>query len=253
MNWADVLVSSDGTHHLFDGRPSYAARFDEVLKFRAPGLAPVRLAGSAWHIDLDANAAYERRFRRTFGFYEGLAAVVADDGWRHIRPDGIDICAERFAWCGNFQEGRCTVRDHDGRYRHITSSGDRAYPATWRYAGDYRDQIAVVQGDDGRSTHIDRDGRLVHGRWFLDLDVYHKGFARARDDAGWMHVDRAARPIYERRFANVEPFYNGQARVERWDGGLEVLGESGALLFELRPALGSECASSSSDRVGVAR
>jgi hypothetical protein len=68
--------------------------------------------------------------------------------------------------------------------------------------------LAVVQAQDGRSTHIDPGGRRVHGQWFLDLDGFHKGFARARDDAGWMHIDARGAPVYARRFAAVEPFYN---------------------------------------------
>ena len=109
-----------------------------------------------------------------------MAAVVAADGWHHIRPDSAAMYAERHAWCGNFQNGRCTVRAQDGRYLHITPAGAPAYDDRWQYAGDFRDGIAVVQGEHGRSTHIDRDGALVHGRWLVDLDVFHKGFARAR-------------------------------------------------------------------------
>lgn len=142
------------------------------------------------------------------------------------------------------------VREPDGDYLHITPAGAMAYAERFRYVGDFRDGIAVVQGEDGRSTHIDRNGGRVHGRWFLDLDVFHKGFARARDDDGWMHIDIAGNPRYTRRFAAVEPFYNGQARVERFDGGLEVIDETGFTLIELRPALRSEFAALSADMVG---
>jgi hypothetical protein len=96
------------------------------------------------------------------------------------------------------------------------------------------DGAAVVQGDDGCSTHIRPDGTVLHGRRYLDLGVFHKGFARARDKEGWMHVDSFGRPIYPRRFAMVEPFYNGQARVERMDGGLEVIAADGCTLVVLR-------------------
>ena len=77
---------------------------------------------------------------------------------------------------------------------------------------------------------------VIHGRWFVDLDVFHKGLARARDADGWTHIDRCGEPAYARRFAQVEPFYNGQAGVERDDGGLEVIDSTGAVLVELRPA-----------------
>ena len=180
------------------------------------------------------DSAYGHRFRRAFGFYEGLAAVTADDGWRHILSDGTELSTARYAWCGNFQSGLCTVRATSGEYFHIDSAGEPAYAERWRYAGDYRDGFAVVQRSDGLSTHIDRGGRTLHGRWFVDLDVFHKGYARARDDRGWFHVDEQGRPLYTRRFALVEPFYNGQARVETADGWLGVISEQGQPLLTLR-------------------
>lgn len=235
--WRAARVAPDGTHHLVHGEPMYAARFDEVLTFHAPGLAPVCALGEAWHINELGEPAYARRFVRTFGFYEGLAAVQGTDGWHHVHPDGRDLSSVRYAWCGNFQGGRCAVRSRDGLYHHLDVGGQAAYPQRYRYAGDFRDGVAVVQGEDGRSSHIDEAGRSLHPESYLDLDVFHKGFARARDEGGWMHVDEAGRPVYRRRFALVEPFYNGQARVERQDGGLEIISERGDNILELRPAL----------------
>ena len=253
MNPESWTIAQDGSHHVVDGVPAYGERFDEVLKFRAPGLAPVLRGAEAWHIGPDGGTAYDRRFRRTFGFYENYAAVIGQDGWRHIHPSGEDAYPQRYAWCGNFQEERCSVRDYSGLYFHVGYDGIPVYQKRWRYAGDYREGIAVVQAIDGRSTHIDAYGRQVHGQWFIDLDVFHKAFARARDEAGWTHVNRAGAPIYSRRFVAVEPFYNGQARVERFDGGLEVIHETGDSVVELRSSRRSEFASLSGDMVGFWR
>lgn len=232
--WRRATIAAGATHHEIDGIPLYDARFDEVLKFHEPGLAPARTSGAAFHIGEHGQAVYAARWIRAFGFYEGLAAVQSEDGWLHIDANGDPSSRRRWAWCGNFQEGRCPVRALDCRYAHIGRDGEPIAAITWRYAGDYRDGVAVVQGDDGRSTHVDRNGSAVHGRWFADLDVFHKGFARARDDLGWMHVDREGRTAYARRFASVEPFYNGQARVERFDGGIEVINETGGTMVETR-------------------
>lgn len=248
MNWLKLFPSDDGTHHVHAGGPAYETRFDEVLKFHAPGLAPVRRGDEGWHIDPEGRAAYPRRFRRAFGFYEGLAAVEGSEGWHHIVPSGADAYAARFAWCGNFQGGRATVRANDGRYHHLLPDGAPCYAERWRYAGDYRDGVAVVQGDDGQSSHLDTTGTLIHGRWFIDLDVFHKGFARARDERGWTHIDREGRPAYERRFAMVEAFYNGQARVERSDGALEVIDEKGRTLTALREPPPTSAGVSSEER-----
>lgn len=232
--WRSSVVASEGDRHLLHGEPMYADSFDAVLPFHAPGLAPVRRAAEAWHIESNGNPAYASRFRRTFGFYQDRAAVEDELGWYHIDPVGAPVCAARYAWCGNYQDGRCAVRGHDSRYFHVTADGSRVYDETWKYVGDFREGIAVVQGDDGRSTHIDGRGGLIHEGWFSDLDVFHKGHARARDPDGWCHVDRAGRAAYERRFAMVEPFYNGQARVERHDGTLEVIDQAGGTIIELR-------------------
>lgn len=236
MSWQRSAVAQDGSHHVVEGTSLYEPRFDGVLPFRAPGLAPVHRGGVAWHVRSDGAPAYPQRFLRTFGFYEGCAAVQSAEGWRHIWPDGTDVYGERYAWCGNFQGGRCTVRERGGHYLHLQADGAPANASRWRYAGDFRDGRVVVQADDGRSTHLDRDGNLSHGRWFLDLDVFHKGFARARDASGWMHVDLSGMPVYARRFSQVEPFYNGQARVEQADGRRIVIDERGETVIELRPA-----------------
>ena len=252
--WQASSVSQDATHHLAgDGRPAYEARFLEVLKFHAPGLAPVLDGSGAFHITPDGMPAYESRHVRTFGFYEGRAAVHSADGWFHVLPDGSPLYSERYAWCGNFQEGSCTVRGSDGRYFHVTEDGTPAYEERYRYVGDYKDGYAVVQGDDGRHSHVYPSGALLHGRWFLDLDVFHKNYARARDEQGWHHVDVHGHPLYQRRYRNVEPFYNGQARVEGLDGSLSVIAESGETLVELREPLRTPLEELSGDMVGMWR
>ena len=250
-DWRLRTVSADVTHHVREGRPAYDHRFAEVLKFHAPGLAPVVDDSGAYHIHPDGSAAYAERHNRTFGFYEGSAAVDSAEGWHHIRPAGTALYVQRHKWCGNFQEGRCPVRDADGRYFHIRPDGAPAYPERYRYAGDFRDGYAVVQNDTGDHTHIDLEGVLLHGRWFRDLDVFHKGFARAADASGWHHVDMAGQPLYERRFSTVEPFYNGQARVEGPDGSLYIIDEQGLEVVLLRDPAVSTLEALSADMVGV--
>ena len=233
--WREYRLSQDLSHHVIGDSPAYPARFLEVQKFHAPGLAPVRDASGSYHITPNGSPAYAARHLRTFGFYEDRAAVHSAAGWHHIMPDGSALYPERYDWCGNFQDGRCPVRLRDSRYFHIKRDGAPAYDARYRYAGDFRDGCAVVQRDDGMHTHVDADGVPLHGRWFLDLDVFHKNHARARDAQGWHHVDARGQPLYDRRFQNVEPFYNGQSRVEGFDGSLSVIDETGATLIELRP------------------
>ena len=252
-DWRNYRISADGTHHVCDGWPAYIARFLDVLKFHAPGLAPVLDDSGAYHIRPDGLSAYESRHIRTFGFYEGRAAVHSAQGWFHILPDGSPLYPERYDWCGNLQEGRSTVRLPDGRYLHVDAEGIPVYEQRYRYAGDFKDGFAVVQRDDGRHSHIDQSGATLHGRWFLDLDVFHKNCARARDENGWHHVNMSGEPLYEARFRNVEPFYNAQARVEGFDGSLSVIGESGGPLVQLREPLRTPVEELSGEMVGMWR
>ena len=251
--WRKYEISEDASHHVYQGRPAYRWRFHEVQKFHEPGLAPVHDASGAYHVTPDGLPTYEARHVRTFGFYENRAAVHSVDGWFHILSSGEPLYRERYAWCGNFQEGRCTIRFPDGKYFHIAVDGTQAYRERYRYAGDYRDGHAVVQREDGKHTHIDACGNLLHGRWFNDLDVFHKRYARACDSNGWHHADMNGEPLYIERFKNVEQFYNGQARVEGFDGSLSVIDESGQTLLELRRPSQSHLERLSGDMVGLWR
>ena len=251
--WKQFGISEDASHHVYQGQSAYRSRFHEVQKFHEPGLAPVLNSSGGYHITPDGLAAYESRYVRTFGFYEGRAAVHSEEGWFHILSNGEPLYKERYVWCGNFQEDRCTVRLQGGGYFHIAADGTPVYRERYRYAGDFKDGYAVVQREDGKHTHIDAGGYLLHGRWFHDLDVFHKRFARACDSDGWHHVDMTGEPLYEERFKNVEPFYNGQARVEQFDGSLSVINESGQVLLKLSKSSQSHLERLSGDMVGLWR
>ncbi|WP_181259090.1 methyltransferase [Marinobacter sp. 3-2] len=250
----DLKVSPCGTHHLrSDGRKAYQRRFDQVLPFHAPGLAPVKLTHTAWHIRPDGTDAYKARFDETFGFYCGVAAVVSDGLWFHIDSEGNPLYESRYAFVGNFQNDVCVVCDVEGSYYHIDLSGKPLYSSKWSYCGDFREGAAVVQGRVGLSSHIDFSGELIHGQWFLDLDVFHKGYARARSNEGWHHISKAGTPLYPARYANVEPFYNGCSRVETGDGALRVINEKGETLRTLRRPTIDDFAELSADMVGYWR
>jgi hypothetical protein len=80
---------------------------------------------------------------------------------------------------------------------------------------------------------VTEDGQATHGLWYVDLDVFHKGRARARDVAGWFHVDVAGRECYSRRFAAIEPFYNGTALAETMDGHRVLVDMEGRVVLAL--------------------
>ena len=238
--WRLSQVSDDGTHHVVDCSPLYESRFSLVREYHEPGIAPAHDRTGAFHIDAKGSPVYQGRFREAWGFYDGFAAVEeAGRGWLHIHLDGSPVYAERYGWCGNFQEGRCAVRGADGLYAHIDTHGRHAGAGGHLYAGDYRERAAVVRyAEDGLCGHVDWDGRPLHARRFIDLDVFHKGRARARDTRGWFHVLRDGRDAYAERFANVEAFYNGTAYAETLSGDRVLVTTNGTVA---RVILAGEC------------
>lgn len=233
-SWKETGLSDDFTHHVVNRKPLYSRRFIKVQKFHEPGIAPVSDKSGAYHIDVTGKPIYKQRYSETFGFYCERAAVSSENGWFHVDTKGNPVYEARYDWCGNYQEDVSTVRSFDKEYFHIDEDGNRIYPEAHCYAGDFKDGIAVIQHIDGKYSHIDKEGRLIHNVWYLDLDVYHKGFTRAKDYDGWVHIDIAGRPLYLRRYAMIEPFYNGQARIEKKDGSQGIIDDSANWLCELR-------------------
>jgi len=171
-DYSRITVSADRTHHLRDGRPLYPQMHREVDSYHPPGLAPVTDPSGAYHIDLQGQPAYPRRFLRVFGFYEGLAAVKSRKGWYHIGPNGKPDYKSRWDWRGNFQEGFCPVR-LNGRYQYIDRNGNVQKEGPYRYAGDFRKGIAVVRRSDGQCVHISVDGHeiTVGLSWILTCSI----------------------------------------------------------------------------------
>ncbi len=99
MNWQDLQVSSDWTHFTHEGRPVFR-RYLAVLKFHAPGLAPVQ-DESGWHIlDATGTPIGPQRYEKAWGYYGDRCAVQDASGCFHILPDGQPAYITRFQWCG---------------------------------------------------------------------------------------------------------------------------------------------------------
>ena len=226
--WKGTRPHRDGTHHSTDeGNQIYDERFQNVLPFHEPGLAPAS-NGDGWFFILpNGKKAFSKTFQRTFGFYDGLAAVVDDGNWYHIRSDGTRAYEGFWDWCGNFQQRLCAVRNEVGEYFHIRADGSTIPSGPHSYAGDFREGFAVVRCMKGYCRHIDFEGEYIHEKRFLDLDVFHKGFARARDTAGWHHIDMSGNDVSAgKRYSELEPFYNGQAIARTITGEYLVIDEN---------------------------
>jgi hypothetical protein len=249
-SWKNIIIASDQTHHILDNKPFYKNRFIAVLKYHSPGIAPVFDKSGAYHIDMNGDEIYPKRYLRTFGFYNKRAAVISEAGWFHILANGQELYSEHYSWCGNFQNGACSIRDFAGYYFHIDLDGKSLYKQKYYYAGDFKDNIAVVQNEAGLYTHIYFDGSKVHDRWFSDLDVFHKNLARAKDDHGWHHINMQGEAVYPQYYKMIEPFYNGYARVEDEWGSLLIIDESGVIIKTLKNPTQTPLQQLSGDLVG---
>ncbi|MHA1285445.1 MAG: methyltransferase [Promethearchaeota archaeon] len=233
INLNKIELSFDETHHIFNGKPLYSKRFDKVMSFHTPGIAAVKNREGAFHINLEGNAIYTKRFFQTFGYYDDIAAVSDDTGWYHINLDGEPIYDERYEWVGNYQEGLCPVWLGNGHYKHIRKDGVPAYIEEYKYVGDFKYGIAVVYQENGTARHINKLGHFIHQNTFNVLGVFHKGFAIAKDHRGAFHVDKKGIPIYNQRYKWVEPFYNGQAIVSKHNNELLIINENGKTIHQI--------------------
>ncbi len=233
MNWQQLKTAADGTHFLMDGAPVFNKKFIEVLKFHAPGLAPVTDESGSYHIDTFGNALYPERYARTFGFYDSRAAVIQGGDWFHLTQNGAKAYSNSYTWTGNFQENLCTVRDKHNNYFHIDLDGNNVYPQHFLYCGDFKDGFACAKSTDGLFRHIDKKGRLINSKSFLDLGIFHKNFATAKDENGWHHIDKNGNALYSSRFLTLEPFYNGFALATQFNNTKIIIDEFGTTVLEL--------------------
>jgi hypothetical protein len=226
-------LSETEKYFTFKGKMVFKT-FINALKFHEPGLAPVQDETGWYHINTEGKAIYNQRYKRTFGYYFNLAAVIdKDNNWFHIDAKGQRIYSQKFSWCGNFQENLCTVRDFNGNYFHINKNVERIYNRNYRYAGDFKDGYAAVRINNGLYKHIDYGGNDLNGKLFKDLGVYHKSYATAKDETGWFHIDKEGKEIYKERYALIEPFYNGFALVESFDGKKFIINEKGEIILKI--------------------
>lgn len=226
MNWQDIKISSDNKEFLFEGKQIFGKQFIEALKFHTPGLAPVKDESGSYHIDVNGQQLYPERYSRTFGFYCNRAAVVLGNKCFHITTRGLRAYPQSYSWTGNFQENLCPVRVNSN-YFHIDLDGKRVYSDDFLYCGDYKDGIACVKTKDGFYRHIDEKGSFINSRVFLDLGVFHKNFATAKDKVGWFHIDKNGNELYHERYLAIEPFYNGFALVTKFNNQKTVIDERG--------------------------
>lgn len=227
MDWSAIQVSEENNSFIYKGELLFNKKYEEVLKFHSPGLAPVKDASGWYHIDANGVEVYKERYDRTFGFYFNRASVLCKDLWFHIDDRGERLYDVNYAWTGNYQESLCSVRDFNNQYFHIDLDGNPIYESKYRFVGDFKDGYACVKQLNGFYKHIDQLGNILNNKTFLDLGVFHKNYATAKDENGWFHIDKQGNELYKERYAMIEPFYNGFAVVDTFEKTKQIIDENG--------------------------
>lgn len=171
MDFDDLIISPDATHHLYCGSPIYERRFDCVGPFCFPGLAAARDGEGAYHINFLGEPAYN----------------------------------ERYAWTGDFSEGVASVQNRDGRYLFIDEAGKPIAFETYLYATGFSEGSAVVYHETLGATHITTAGELLYGDWYYDARPFSGERAYVRDERGWLFISPDG-SILERTGEPAEPF-----------------------------------------------
>ena len=223
MDWKEIMLNKNQTGYSFNGQPLFNKQFMTALNFHKEGIAAVADDSGAYHIDIYGKPIYEKRYNRTFGYYFEKASVLDNGNAYHIDVNGKRLYNQNFLWTGNYQQDICIVKDSEHNYFHIDATGKRLYPENYLYAGDFRENIACVQLQNKLFTHIYKDGSEVHNKYFEDLNIYHKGYACAKDASGWFHIDLKGKPSYKDRYLLIEPFYNGAALATDLQGNKIVI------------------------------
>lgn len=239
-----LRVSPFQTHHEDRfGNAVYEKKFVNVLNFHQPENLAAVLDHEhlSYHIDIDGKPAYQKRFKRTFGFYCGRAGVVNEKNQHyHILKDGFEAYKERWEWCGNFSnvfctssDSRCPVMDSSKQYFHIDELG-KTRSGPHAYCGDFKYNVAIAWGFDGYPRLINVNGDDVNlmldkNEKIIDLLLPHKGVVAVKTQRGWSFYqnDRKISKVF---FRNVEMFYNGRAFVQLLSGEYAIVNENGEIV-----------------------
>ena len=233
MNWKELYVNQEGNRFYYQEKPLFK-EFKSILKFHEPGFAPVEDETGWYHINSHGEPIYIERYKRAFGYYDGLSAVTDFAGnCFHINANGQRVYTENYAFCGNFQEEKCVVRDFSNNYFHIDKNGNQIYPEKYKYVGDFKDGFACVKLTNGHCKHIDSKGKFLNDKEFMDLGIFHKSFATAKDNNGWFHIDLQGNAVYNERYLMVEPFYNGYALVTNFKNKKLIINEKGEIILRI--------------------
>ena len=199
---------------------------------------------STHHEWKNKNPAYPQRYLDVRLFSEGLAVAEDEDGFFHIKPDGLPAYEARFRNVNSFVEGLAAVMDkppvprprmdhvtnltidllsdiETGEWCHIKPDGTIAYPQRYERVGDFSEGLANAMDKTGW-LHINKDGTPAYNKRYDWTYPFSEGLATARDKKGSLHINRKGNPIYGQRYKGTWKFSEGLARVKDENGYFHI-------------------------------
>lgn len=122
-------------------------------------------------------------------FSEDLAAFSKVDStntiWGFVDKSGKQVINPQFDAVGNFHDGKCAVKNKDGKWGYIDKSGKIIINNQFDSANEYKDGKAVVQLDD-KTGVIDEDGKYIINPQFKNAYADGEKYLIDQDDKwGW--------------------------------------------------------------------
>lgn len=122
-------------------------------------------------------------------FSEDLAAYSKEDStatiWGFVDKSGKQVINPQFDAVGDFHDGKCAVRNKDGKWGYIDKSGKIVVNPQFDSAAGFKDGKAVVSLDE-KAGVIDKDGKYIinpqFGNAYADGDKY---LINQDDKYGW--------------------------------------------------------------------
>jgi hypothetical protein len=175
--------------------------------------------GLAWVIsDNSAPSAIEKNGNIIFTlkeanevrlFSDGLAAFsIADDvnymSWGFVDKTGNQIINAQFDEVGDFTEGKCAVKNKDGKWGYIDKSGKIIINYQFDEAAPFKGEKAIVTIDN-KAGVIDSEGKYIINPQFSTAKNDGEMFLISQEDkVGW--CDNAGKYIINPQFDNAYPF-----------------------------------------------
>lgn len=165
--------------------------------------------GSPSAIDIDGEIKFTLKdAEEVILFSEGLAAFSKTDStsvlWGFVDKYGNQVINPQFKEVGNFSDGKCAVRNKDGKWGYIDKTGKIIINYQFDSAQAFEEGKAIVYLDE-KAGVIDIEGRYIINPQFQYAYIDGDEFLVYQDDkAGW--CDKDGKFIINPQFETAELF-----------------------------------------------